>query len=131
MCDLNTTTIVGRLVRDPEMRYSQSGTAVGSFCIAVNHRYQDKDRQWRNEPAFVPCVSFGHEAGGLGGCRKGDCVLAIGRLRTDTWEKNGASHSRLVLVAEKVRTLQGAAPKAESSQPNPPVSEEVWSSVPF
>src|ERR1044071_3818971 len=45
MNDLNLTIVAGRLVRNPELRSAQSGIAVGTFCIAVNHRYQDKAKE--------------------------------------------------------------------------------------
>lgn len=106
MCDVNLITIVGRLVRDPEMRSGPSGNRLAAFCLAANHWYQDKANEWRNEPAFIPCVAFGRLGDELAGAAKGNCVLVIGRLRTETWQKDGTPHSRLVLVVERTSLLR-------------------------
>ena len=130
---LNTTIILGRLVRDPELRFGASGVAVGSFFVAVNHRYQDKNNQWQDECAFVPCTAFGKSAEQLADRHKGDPLLVAGRLRTESWEKNGTNHSRLVVIAERVQFVQLVAAKetANLAQPALPISGEVRKAVPF
>lgn len=135
MCDLNLTTIVGRLVRDPEMRFGPSGVTVGTFCVAANHSFQDKAKQWRTEVAFVPAVAFGREAEGISACRKGASLFVSGRLRTDSWQKDGSSHSRLVLVVDKMVMLRDARPPEGLSPSQPealsPLPEKGIASVPF
>ena len=106
MNDINHTTASGRLIRDCEVRYAPAGTAVASFAIAVNRRFQDKAGQWQEEAAFINCVAFGRMAEQLTPCGKGAPVLVTGRLNTETWFKNNANHSRLVLVCETVLPIQ-------------------------
>jgi len=113
MSDVCAVTLVGRLVRDPEMRYAASGCAVGSFTLAANHRYRDKAGQWHEEPAFVPCVAFSRTAERLADQKKGARLLVIGRLRTEQWEKEGEKHSRLVLVADTAETIAPLAGRTE------------------
>lgn len=133
MSDINLTTIVGRLVRDPEARIVPSGVAVSSFCLAVNHRYQDKNKQWQEECAFVPCAAFGRNAEQLAQKHKGDTVLVHGRLRTESWQKEGATHTRLVLITENLQFIQPLSKSAAAGSPvqSEPIPEEAGKSVPF
>jgi single-strand DNA-binding protein len=131
---LNTTIILGRLVRDPELRFGSSGAPVGSFSVAVNHLHQDKNNQWQDECAFIPCTAFGKSAEQLAAHHKGDPVLVAGRLRTESWEKNGASHSRLVLIAERIQFVQfvaAAKVQTDSAKPSLSMSDEARKAVPF
>lgn len=129
MPDINLTTIVGRLVRDPEARIIPSGVAVSSFCLAVNYHYQDKNKQWQEERAFVPCAAFGRNAEQLAQKHKGDTLLVHGRLRTERWQKEDATYTRLVLIAENVQCIQ---PLLKSFGISPePLPEEIEKSVPF
>jgi single-strand DNA-binding protein len=133
MSDINIITIVGRLVRDPEVRTAPSGAVISSFCLALNHQYQDKNKQWQEECAFVPCAAFARAAEQVAQRHKGDTLLAVGRLRTDSWRHNGAAQNRLVLVAEKIQSIQfgsrtsGIAPASELVLE----SEVVQNPVPF
>jgi single-strand DNA-binding protein len=133
MSDLNLTTIVGRLVREPEVRSVASGLAVGSFCLAVNHGYQDKDNQWQEERAFVPCTALGRCAEGLEHRHKGDTLLVIGRLRTDSWQKDGVNHNRLVLVVRDIQWVQQPlkASRSVSAAQSASNSADVPQTVPF
>lgn len=134
MSDLNNVTLVGRLIRDPEVRFSAGGTAVASFSIAANHRYSDKGGQWKDEVAFVPCTAFGTAAEQLTQAHKGEPVFVTGRLRTDTWQKEGATHSRLVLRADAVHLILNrpkvdAVTENNGAVPSPPA--ETQKPVPF
>ena len=57
--DLNVVTLVGRLTRDSEIRYSQKGDAVVRFSIALNRRKRNVDGSWEDEANFFNCVYFG------------------------------------------------------------------------
>ena len=58
MADLNVVILLGRLTRDPELRYTPGGTAVTSFGLAVNNRRKSGD-EWKEEPCFVDVRSSG------------------------------------------------------------------------
>ena len=133
MNDINQTTVVGRLIRDPEIRFALTGTAVASFSVAANHRYQDKGGQWKDEAAFIPCVGFGKAAEQLAQRHKGEPLLITGRLRTESWAKEGVTHSRLVLVAETINFIEpGVKSNAVKEAGGAPVpTEEVRKAVPF
>ncbi len=99
---LNNITIMGRLTKDPELRYTQSGTAVTSFTLAVERDYSGKDSEkqvdfidflaWRNTAEFLTKYFS-----------KGRMVVVAGRLQTRFWEdKNGTKHKAVEVVAENV-----------------------------
>ena len=133
MNDINQVTIVGRLTRDPEVRFAATGTAVASFAIATNHRYQDKGGQWKDEVAFIPCSSFGRAAEQLAQRHKGEPMLVTGRLRTEAWLKDGVNHSRLVLVADTTNFIQTVAKSSVATATGELAltSEETRKAVPF
>lgn len=139
MGDINITTILGRLTRDVEVRYGQSGIAVATFTVAVNRKWKDKNGEAQEETAFVPVVLFGLPAQWASERRKGESVIIVGRLRTDSWEKDGATHSRLVLIAEEVQFVErlrsevAEGGESNGTSTNPPASKSVsrQKSVPF
>jgi single-strand DNA-binding protein len=133
MNSLNIVTIVGRLVRDPEVRCVPGGTAIVSFSIAANHPYQDKSGQWKDEVAFVPCVAFGKCAEQLSHKQKGEPVLVSGRLRSETWQKDGANHSRLVLVTGTLQFIIAASKLTVAAEPREgtPQPAEIQKALPF
>ena len=133
MSDINNVGLLDRLIRDPEVRFAPTGTAVASFAIAANHRYQSKGGQWKDEAAYVPCSAFGRAAEQLAQKHRGDPVLATDRLRTETWEQDGANHSRLVLIAGSVHFILSAS-KPNGAEPNgtaTPDPEEARNAIPF
>lgn len=90
-----TTTIIGNLAADPELRFTPSGVAAASFTIAVNERYRDKDGAWQDGPtSWVRCNAWRQLAEHI--CEsftKGDRVIAHGNLRQRDWE-NSAGEKR-------------------------------------
>lgn len=133
MNDINTCTVLGRLTREPDIRLASAATAIASFSIAANHRYQDKAGQWKDEVAFVPCSAFGHLAERLVGKQKGELILATGRLRTESWQKEGVSHSRLVLIVGTIHFVQPRMPPKETAgaSQSSEGQEAVRKAVPF
>jgi single-strand DNA-binding protein len=83
----NHTTIVGNLVEDPELRFTNNGIAVANMRVAVTQRIQ-QDEEWRDgDTSFLPVNVWRgqaeHLADSLG---KGDRVMVTGRLRQRSWE---------------------------------------------
>ena len=123
MSNINNVTLLGRLIRDPEVRFAPTGTVVASFAIAANHHYQSKGGQLKDEAAYVPCSAFGRTAEQLAQEHRGDPVLATGRLRTETWDQEDANPSRLVLIAESVHFILPAS-KPNGAEPNGAVTPD-------
>ena len=92
MSNLNRWEGIGRLGNDIELRFSPSGKAVANFSIAVDDSYKDKQSGQKVEQTeWVRCVAFDKSAEFLAQwLRKGARVLAVGKLRTREYEKDGS-----------------------------------------
>lgn len=102
---VNNITILGNITRDPELRFTPSGTAVVSFGLAVNRSIQNKKSgEWQTEVDFFNVTAWfklaENCAESLG---KGDRVLVSGRLSQDSWEdKEGQKRSTVKIIASVV-----------------------------
>jgi len=106
MASFNRVILMGNLTKDPEVRYTPSGTAVTDIRLAVNRRFRTSDGQDRDETCFVSITVWGRQAETCGEyLGKGSPVLVEGRLKLDEWEKEGQKQSRLGVVAERVQFL--------------------------
>jgi single-strand DNA-binding protein len=130
VANFNSVVVVGRLTRDPELRYTPSGAPVCSFSIATSRRYVKEDGQRAEATTFLDvdvwrrmaeiCKQF---------LRKGREVLVLGSLRQSRWKdpKTQESRSRIRIVAQQVQFLGGrreaqgdaAAGTPEESGPEP------------
>ncbi len=101
---LNKVLIIGRLGRDPEMRFTASGRAVVSFSVATSRGWTNSDGERQEETEWFHVVAWG----GLAELckkrlRKGDQVYVEGRLQTRSWESpEGQRHHRTELVAQEL-----------------------------
>ncbi len=110
----NKVILVGNLTRDIELRYLQSGTAVGSTGIATNRRFKASDGTQKEEVMFIDLTFFGRTAEIANQyLRKGSKVLVEGRLRLDSWEdQNGVKRSKHSITVDNMQMLDS---KSESS----------------
>lgn len=99
-----TTTVVGNTTRDIEIKFTNSGQAVGDFGVAVNKRVKGANGEWEDgEPEFYDVTVWGSTAENFAeSCPKGTRVMVIGRLQFDTWEKDGEKRSKVKIVADHV-----------------------------
>ncbi len=82
---MNKVTLLGRLTKDPEIRYTQSGKVVCTFTLAVNRPFTSKTGQ--READFIPCVLWGKQAELAGNSfAKGQRTLVEGRLQIRTYD---------------------------------------------
>ncbi len=104
---VNKVMLTGRLTRDPELRYTPSGTAVSSFSIASSRSYKGKDGEWKQQVAFVNAVAWTKLAVLVNEyLKKGSAVYVEGRLHSRSWEtEDGQRRSALEIVAERVQFL--------------------------
>lgn len=92
---MNSVNLIGRLVRDPELRYSQSGMAILRFTVAVDRKLSKDKReeaQANNQPTvdFISCTAFGKTAEVIANYHnKGSQIAVEGRIQTGSYEKNG------------------------------------------
>jgi single-strand DNA-binding protein len=108
VANLNKVFLMGNLTRDPEVRYTPSGTAVCEFGMAINRRYRSGE-EWREETCFVDVSMWGRRGVALSEyLRKGEPVFIEGRLNFRQWEnQDGQRRSKLSVVAENFEFLGG------------------------
>ena len=118
MSDLNRVCLSGRLVADPELKYLPSGTAVTNLRLASNRTYTSNGER-RDEALFVDVEVYGKPAEAVTQHKaKGAFLIVDGRLRQNTWERDGQRHSRLLVVADQVSFGPAAGPSANvATQP--------------
>jgi single-strand DNA-binding protein len=116
--DINMVVIVGRLTRDAELRYTNSGTAVCRFSLAVNRRKRSGD-SWEDEASFFDVVLWGKQGEAINTyLEKGKQVAVHGELRQNRWEQDGQKRSRVEIVANNVQLLGSPASGGGASQQN-------------
>jgi single-strand DNA-binding protein len=106
MANLNKVLLMGNLTRDPELRYTQGGMAVTDLPLAINRRFTRKDGSQVDETVFVDVTVWGRRAEVA--CEflsKGRPVFVEGRLKLDTWEREGKKQSKLSVVAENFQFI--------------------------
>jgi len=124
---LNRVMLIGRLTRDPEVRFLPSGMQVTSFSVAVNRNFKDKNGEWREETSFFDIESYGKLAERLGTqLGKGYQILIEGSLRQDRWESpSGEKRSKVKIVADRIaliakpgdRNIKSASPEEDLNIP--------------
>jgi single-strand DNA-binding protein len=108
---MNHVTIIGNLGQDPEIRYTQTGTCVVNFNIAVNEYFKDKDGNKQQKVNWFRVSTFQRLAEIVGEyCKKGSKVGVTGQLQQRTWaDKDGANHSVVEIRAREIELLSTKA----------------------
>lgn len=134
----NNVTLVGRLTRDPETRFTGKGQSMCRFDIAVNRRYKDNAGSWQDDVSFIPVLVWGDSATRCGErLKKGFPVHVEGRLQSRQWEtKEGQKRTSIEVVARRVqflsRVVEGAETEApEAVEQTSPSSKESEEEIPF
>lgn len=104
---LNKILMIGNLTRDPELRYTASGTAVATLGLACNRKYKGKDETMKEEVCFVNIVVWGKRAEN---CQehlhKGSPIFIEGRLQSRSWDKpDGTKGYATEIVSEFIQFL--------------------------
>ncbi len=109
MASFNRVILLGNLTRDPELRYTPSGTAVTEIGLAVNDRRKNANGEWIDETTFVDVTLWGRTAEiATEYLTKGSPLLIEGRLKLDQWQdKEGQKRSKLRVVGERMQLLGG------------------------
>jgi len=102
---LNRVILIGRLTRDPDLRYSPSGVAVTNFTLAIDRRF--KNAQGEKETDFIPCVVFKQLAEHCANyLAKGKLASVDGRIQVRTYnDKDGQKRWVTEVIAEDVHFL--------------------------
>ena len=108
MAGLNKVLIIGRLGRDPELRYSQDGLAIANFSVATSEEWKDQNGQKQSRTEWHKLVVFGRLAEVCGQfLHKGSQAYFEGRLQTREWEKDGVKLYSTEIVASNIQMLGG------------------------
>ncbi len=109
MTDINRVFLVGRLTRDADLRFTNSGTPVGKFSIAVNRSRKNGDK-WDEEVNYFDIVLWGKIAEALSKyLLKGKQIAVDGELRQSRWEQDGQNRSRVEIHASNIQLLGGSS----------------------
>jgi single-strand DNA-binding protein len=146
MADINHVVLVGRLTRDAELKYTNSGQAVTNISVAINQR-RKRDDQWVEEGHFFDCVVWGKTAESLSSYLvKGKQVGIEGHLRQNRWEQEGRTRSKVEIFTTNIQLLgsrsdssTGAAPRTDRDDQVPaappsdgiPANDEFADDIPF
>jgi single-strand DNA-binding protein len=107
MASFNRVVLMGNLTRDIELRYTaNSKMAVCQNAIAVNDRRKNAAGEWVDDTTFVDVTFFGRMAEIVSQyLGKGSPIFVEGRLKLDTWEKEGQKRSKLYVIVERMQLL--------------------------
>ncbi|WP_330479915.1 single-stranded DNA-binding protein (plasmid) [Streptomyces platensis] len=109
---------VARLIEDPELRFSSSGSAVAKVRLAFNSRKKDQSGQWVDDATFfVRGTAFGQAAENIAASlQRGMEVMVVGRMKTESWERNGEKRSEAALLVDSIGpSLRFATAQVEKS----------------
>ena len=127
MNSINHVLLLGNLTRDPELRYTPSGTAVCQLGVALNRRWKDQAGEMQQETTFVDVTVWARQAETVAAyLTKGRAVAVEGRLQVDTWETEaGERRSRLKVVAQRVTFLSSTGHHADGEPAPDWVTEDA------
>lgn len=139
--DINHVVLVGRLTRDAELRYTNSGSAVANISLAINTRRR-REEQWVDEAHFFDAVVWGKTAESLSPyLTKGKQIGLEGELRQNRWEQDGQRRSKVEIFTRNIQLLGGRGgdgtaepPEPESADrtaPEPSPPREFEDDIPF
>ena len=129
MSNANLVVLIGNVTKDLELR-KVGDNSVTDLGVAVNHQYKNKNGESVEDTVFVDVVVWNRTAELC--CeylKKGSQVYVEGRLKLDTWEKDGSKHSKLRVVANRVQFIGAKSGKIDKS--SEPELVTSGSDIPF
>lgn len=141
---INKAIIVGNLGKDPEVSYTQSGTAVAKFSVATSEKWKDKNSgEMKEKTEWINITAFGRMAEICGEyLTKGRQVYLEGRIQTSSYEKDGSTRYSTEIIIHVMKMLgqkgdsdgssyqhpaQGKRPKPQDQ----PLQDRESDSIPF
>ena len=115
---MNNVQLLGNLVRDVELRYTQNGSSVATFTVAATSTYKGQTGEAKELTAFVNCVAWGKNSEYMSQFAKGQKVFVQGRLQTRSYEAQDGSKRYVTEVVVDFCTGQDQTPGAQVSTSN-------------
>lgn len=110
---MNKAILMGRLTKDPEVRYTNGGKTIGSFSIAVDRRFKSEGQP---EADFFTCVTFGKQAEFVEKyLKKGTKILLSGQIQNNNYEKDGVKHYNTQIVVDEIEFAESKKTQAEET----------------
>ena len=111
---MNKILLIGRLTKEPELSFTNSGVAVCKFTLAVNRRFK---REGQQEADFIPVVVWNKQAESTANyTKKGNQIGIVGRIETRSYEaKDGNKRYVTEVIAEEVQFLEWGEKKEDTS----------------
>lgn len=136
MASYNRVILMGNLTREIELKYAKSQTAVAEVGLAVNDRRKGANGEWVDEVTFVDVTLWGRTAEVASEyLTKGSPVLIEGRLKMDSWEKDGKKFYKLKVSGEALRMLggnkRGGRDSTTQEEPETDYSQASAEDIPF
>jgi single-strand DNA-binding protein len=130
---VNKAEIIGRLGKDPEIRFATTGTAFANFTVATDRKWKDKSGEMQKETEWHKVTAFGRTAEVCGEyLKKGSLVYVAGRLQTRKWKnKEGQDCYTTEIVCEDMKMLDGKQDKPQGDTRQTKHTEPESDDVPF
>ncbi len=122
---INKVILVGRLGKDPEVRYMPDGTMITNFNLATDLKWKDKNGEWVDKTEWHKIVTYRKLAEICGKyLNKGKLVYVEGRIQTRSWEdKEGAKRYTTEIIATDMKMLDSKGQRsADGSSEEPSIS---------
>ncbi len=104
----NRVIIQGNITKDPDLRFLPSGTEVCGFTVAVNERWKDKSGEAKEIVSFIECSCFSATAKNIAQYfKRGSPILLEGKLRQESWEKDGQKRSTIKVIVDSFSFIGG------------------------
>lgn len=122
---VNKVILIGHIGKDPEVRHLDSGVAVASFSLATNESYTDKsgnkvtNTEWHNVSVFGKLADVIEKW-----CKQGQLIYVEGKLKTDSYEKNGEKRYSTKVICSEFRFL-GSGKSDGNSTASPDYASEI------
>jgi len=117
--NINTAHIAGRVTKKPELRALPSGIKITTFSIATNYVYKKESGEKVEEVEFHNIVSFGRQAETIAQyVEQGQVLYIEGRIKTESWEKDGIKKQRTTIIANNFQFGERAKNSPRSSDNN-------------
>ena len=125
---MNKAVLIGRITKEPEIKYTQSETAVVSFTLAVDRDFKDEQGNYITD--FINCVAWRNQAEFIANyIKKGYLIVISGAIQTRSWQtQNGENRSVTEVIVDSVKNL---TPKENTPEEKQSVNEIDDSDLPF
>ena len=127
---INKCIFIGRLGKDPEIKYTPNGDAVCNFSIACSEKWKDKNSgEWKEVTEWVNCVSWQRLAEICGEyLTKGSLVYIEGKQQTRSWEKDGHTNYKTEINLREMKMLES---KGGGDRAPKTTEDDDGSNIPF